>query len=104
MIDALKHPTKEVTVALVGKYTSLHDAYISVVESLKHGGIASHAVVNIKWVNSEKVNDANVGEVFKDVDGIIVPGGFGTRGINGMAILSARANTFFFISDFLLKI
>jgi len=94
MIDALKHPTKEVTVALVGKYTSLHDAYISVVESLKHGGIASHAVVNIKWVNSEKVNDANVGEVFKDVDGIIVPGGFGARGINGMlcSIRYAREN------------
>lgn len=94
MINALKHPSREVTVALVGKYTALHDAYISVVESLKHGGIASHAVVNIKWVNSEKVNAGNVKEVFADVDGIIVPGGFGNRGISGMiySIQYAREN------------
>ncbi len=50
MVDALRHPNKEVTVALVGKYTALHDAYISVVEALKHGGIAERATVNIKWV------------------------------------------------------
>ena len=59
MVDYLKNPTTEVTVALVGKYIQLHDAYISVVEALKHGGIASHSVVELKWVDSELVNDAN---------------------------------------------
>ena len=94
MISDLKHPRKEVTVALVGKYTALHDAYISVVEALKHGGIASRAVVNIKWVDSERVSEKNAAETFKNVDGIIVPGGFGTRGIAGMihAIRYAREN------------
>ena len=94
MIEALKHPTHEVTVALVGKYTALHDAYISVVEALKHGGIASRAVVNIKWINSEKVNPQNAADVFAGVDGIIVPGGFGSRGISGMltSIRYAREN------------
>ncbi len=94
MIHDLKHPRNEVTVALVGKYTALHDAYISVVESLKHGGIASKAVVNIKWVDSERVSEKNAPEWFKDVDGIIVPGGFGSRGIAGMlhSIRYAREN------------
>ena len=50
------HPATRVTIALVGKYISLHDAYISVVEALKHGGIASHATVNIRWINSEDCN------------------------------------------------
>ena len=62
MVDALRHPTSEVTVALVGKYIQLHDAYISVVEALKHGGIASRAVVHIKWVDSELVTDENAAE------------------------------------------
>ncbi len=84
MVDYLHHPTKEVTVALVGKYVSLHDAYISVVEALKHGGIYNQATVNIKWVDSETVTPENVDEVFKDVSGILVPGGFGNRGIDGM--------------------
>ncbi len=83
MVDALRHPTSEVTVALVGKYIQLHDAYISVVEALKHGGIASRAVVHIKWVDSELVNDENAAEYLKDADGILVPGGFGNRGIEG---------------------
>ncbi len=84
MVDYLHHPTKEVTVALVGKYVSLHDAYISVVEALKHGGIYNQATVNIKWVDSETVTPENVDEVFKGVSGILVPGGFGNRGIDGM--------------------
>ena len=94
MVFALKHPTKEVTIALVGKYTALHDAYISVVEALKHGGIANRATVTIQWINSEKVTKANVEETFSGIDGIIVPGGFGTRGINGMlySIQYAREN------------
>ena len=83
MVDALRHPTSEVTVALVGKYIQLHDAYISVVEALKHGGIASRAVVHIKWVDSELVTDENAAEYLRDVNGILVPGGFGDRGTEG---------------------
>lgn len=83
MVNALHHPTKEVNIALVGKYIQLHDAYISVVEALKHGGIAQHATVNIKWVDSELLNNSNVEEVLGDMDGILVPGGFGDRGIEG---------------------
>ena len=86
MVDALRHPDKDVTVALVGKYTQLHDAYISVVEALKHGGIASRSTVNIRWVDSELVTSENVKEFLGDVSGILVPGGFGTRGVEGMII------------------
>ena len=94
MVDSIKHLNKEVTVALVGKYTALHDAYISVVESLKHGGFAHNAQVNIKWVNSELVTQDNVDELLGDVSGILVPGGFGDRGIDGKiyAIEYARKN------------
>ena len=84
MVDALRHPDKEVTVALVGKYTQLHDAYISVVEALKHGGIASRCTVNIKWVDSELVTEETVDSLLSDVSGVLVPGGFGTRGVEGM--------------------
>ena len=84
MVDALRHPNKEVTVALVGKYTQLHDAYISVVEALKHGGIAGRCTVNIKWVDSELVTDETVDSLLSDVSGVLVPGGFGTRGVEGM--------------------
>ena len=83
MVNALRHPIKEVNIALVGKYIQLHDAYISVVEALKHGGIAQHSTVNIKWVDSELLNNSNVEEVLGDMDGILVPGGFGDRGIEG---------------------
>ncbi|WP_432629040.1 CTP synthase [Brotaphodocola sp.] len=99
MIDAWKHPEHEVTVALVGKYTQLHDAYISVVEALKHGGVANHAEVHIKWVDSETVTKENVGEILGDVSGILVPGGFGSRGIDGkiFAIQYARENNIPFL-------
>ena len=85
---------QKVRVALVGKYVSLHDAYISVVEALKHASAANDAVVDIKWVDSETINDENVKDELADVDGIIVPGGFGDRGIEGMisAIHYARTN------------
>lgn len=94
MVDCLKHPTQEVTVALVGKYIQLHDAYISVVEALKHGGIYSHTTVNIKWVDSETVTPENVDTILSDVSGILVPGGFGDRGIDGKieAIKYARTH------------
>lgn len=94
MLDTIHSRTKKVKVALVGKYVRLHDAYLSVIESLRHGGYASGAKVEIKWVESEDITDASAPEVFKDVDGIIVPGGFGDRGINGMvnAAKYAREN------------
>ena len=82
---------KEVKIALVGKYTALHDAYISVVEALKHGGIPEHTTVDIKWVDSEELNDDNAAEVFKGIQGIIVPGGFGDRGVEGMIAAATRA-------------
>ena len=99
MVKSAKNPTKEVTVALVGKYIALHDAYISVVESLKHAGYAANASVNIKWVDSETVTDENAAEVFSDVSGILVPGGFGSRGIEGKisAIRYARENNIPFL-------
>ena len=89
MVDALRHPTKNVKIALVGKYIALHDAYISVVEALKHGGIASHSTVEIKWVDSEELTEDSVNELLGDVSGILVPGGFGTRGVEGK-ILAAK--------------
>ncbi len=84
MVDALRYPDKDVSIALVGKYTALHDAYISVVEALKHGGIAERATVNIKWVDSELLNEDNVDDTLGDIQGILVPGGFGDRGVEGM--------------------
>lgn len=83
MVYALKHPEKEVKVALVGKYTQLHDAYISVVESLKHGAVAHNASVSIKWIPSEDLTPENADELLGDVNGILVPGGFGDRGVEG---------------------
>lgn len=94
MIDRWKHPIKKVKIALVGKYVSLHDAYISVVESLKHSSFACNSDLEIMWMDSELLNDNNVAEELKNADGIIVPGGFGDRGIEGMisAIRYAREN------------
>lgn len=94
MVNRIKHLSKNVNIALVGKYVELHDAYISVVEALSHGGYANDANVNIKWVNSVDVTSENVDELLGDVDGILVPGGFGDRGIEGKieAIKYAREN------------
>ncbi len=94
MVDNLRHPDKEVNIALVGKYTQLHDAYISVVEALKHGAIASRATVNLNWVDSEHLNAENAKEVLGSAHGIIVPGGFGNRGVEGMITAAnyARSN------------
>ena len=94
MVDTLYSLDHKVSIALVGKYTQLHDAYISVVEALKHGGIFNHTEVEIKWVDAETVTAENVAEMLSDVDGVLVPGGFGDRGIEGMihAIRYARTN------------
>lgn len=99
MVTALKNPEGEVSVALVGKYTQLHDAYISVVESLKHGGIPYHTSVKIKWIPSETVTSENVAKLLSDVSGVLVPGGFGDRGIEGKitAIQYAREHNLPFL-------
>ncbi|MDY3797174.1 MAG: CTP synthase [Agathobacter sp.] len=93
MVDDLRHPDKNVKIALVGKYTALHDAYISVVEALKHGGIPEHTTVDIQWVDSEQLNDDNADEILGQMQGIIVPGGFGDRGVEGMISAAKYART-----------
>ncbi|RXE58912.1 CTP synthase [Acetivibrio mesophilus] len=89
MVNKQKNLSKSLTIALVGKYVELHDAYLSVVESLNHGGISNDAEINIKWINSEELNEDNFESSLSDVDGILVPGGFGDRGIEGK-ILAAK--------------
>ena len=89
MLDRIHNRSKKVMIALVGKYVKLHDAYLSVKEALHHGGYESDAHVQILWVESEGITDENAAEIFKNADGIIVPGGFGGRGIEGM-VASAR--------------
>lgn len=93
LAENLHHPEKEVTVAIVGKYVALHDAYLSVVESLKHGGIANKTSVNIKWIDSEELNAGNAEEYLGDVQGILVPGGFGQRGTEGKITAITYART-----------
>lgn len=83
MVAKMKSLKEKVTIAIVGKYVSLPDAYLSVAEALRHGGIAHNAQVNIKWINSEVIEREEVGKVIGEVDGILVPGGFGNRGIEG---------------------
>ena len=90
-VDNLKY---EVRIALVGKYVELHDAYISVVESLKHAGYKHNSKVKIDWIQSEDITEENVHEYLKEADGILVPGGFGDRGVEGKitTIKYAREN------------
>ena len=83
MVDTAMNLKSEVTIALVGKYIELHDAYLSVAEALTHGGIGNEVKVKIQWVDSEQITFANVAEVLGDADGILVPGGFGQRGVEG---------------------
>ncbi len=92
MVDDFHNPKHKVSIALVGKYVALHDAYLSVVEALKHGGIANKSEVDIRWIDSEELTPENINEYLHDVDGILVPGGFGSRGIEGkvLAINYAR--------------
>ena len=89
MIDKIRGRKKSVRIALVGKYVKLCDAYLSVMESLRHAGYETSAKVDIKWVDSELLTEENVEGYLEDCDGVIVPGGFGDRGIEGM-ILSAK--------------
>ena len=89
MVAAIKSRSKTVTIGLVGKYVQLHDAYLSVAEALRHAGFALDAMIDIRWIDSETITEATKDEVLSDLDGIIVPGGFGDRGIEGM-ILAAQ--------------
>ena len=89
MVERIKTAQKTVRIALVGKYVSLHDAYLSVAESLFHAGTANDAVVSIEWIDSEELTEDNVADVLGGCQGILVPGGFGGRGIEGM-ILAAQ--------------
>ena len=89
MVARIKGAEKHVKIALVGKYIQLHDAYLSVAEALFHAGTANDAVVDIKWVDSEELTAENISDVIGDCDGILVPGGFGDRGVEGM-ILAAK--------------
>ncbi|EIJ80282.1 CTP synthetase [Bacillus methanolicus PB1] len=92
LVERVTNLSRKTKIALVGKYVELQDAYLSVVEALKHAGYYFDAEVEIKWINSEKVNAENVKELLNDADGILVPGGFGDRGIDGkiFAIQYAR--------------
>ncbi|WP_175615932.1 CTP synthase [Piscibacillus halophilus] len=99
LIQKVKNLSETVKIGLVGKYVSLQDAYISVVEALKHAGFAHDADVEVKWISSENVNDENAADYLSDVDGILVPGGFGDRAIEGKisAIKYARENNIPFL-------
>lgn len=94
MVETSRNLKQKVRIALVGKYVALHDAYLSVVEALKHGGIANKVEVIIKWVDSEDITPDTVQTILGDVDGILVPGGFGNRGVEGkiLAAQYAREN------------
>lgn len=96
MVDRILSADKTVDIALVGKYVELHDAYLSVVESLSHAGYTFGTKVNIHWINSEVLEEEkpDLREVFKGIDGIVVPGGFGYRGVEGKidTIRYARTN------------
>lgn len=99
MIERIKKRSEEVTIALVGKYVQLHDAYLSVAEALQHGGFETETKVNIKWVDSELVTEYTVANLLGDCQGILVPGGFGSRGVEGKiaAIKYARENNIPFL-------
>lgn len=101
MVGRILSADKEVDIALVGKYVELHDAYLSVVEALSHAGYAFGTKVNIHWINSEVLEEEkpDLREVFKGIDGIVVPGGFGYRGVEGKieTIKYARTNNIPFL-------
>ena len=83
LVERVSKLEKTVEIAIVGKYVALHDAYLSVVESLSHAGFDANADVKIRWVNAEELTADNVGEMLNGIGGILVPGGFGDRGIEG---------------------
>ncbi len=99
MVNNIKNPVGEITIAIVGKYVQLHDAYLSVMESIYHGGFTHGVKVNLSWIDSETVTGDSVGNLLSNMDGIIIPGGFGTRGVEGKitACKFARENNIPFL-------
>ena len=91
MVDQIKNRSGEVHIGLVGKYVKLHDAYLSVVEALNHAGYELNAYIRIRWIDSESITKENAAQIFSGLQGIIVPGGFGNRGIEGMIIAAEYA-------------
>lgn len=89
MVEAIKNPRKAVAIGLVGKYVQLHDAYLSVAEALRHAGYAQGARIDLRWIDSETITAETADTLLAGLDGILIPGGFGARGIEGM-ILAAR--------------
>lgn len=83
LVERVKHLTRKSEIAIVGKYVELHDAYLSIVEALSHAGFHNEAEVEIRWVNAEEINHDNAAHMLDGVNGILVPGGFGDRGIEG---------------------
>ncbi len=93
LVNSIRGRDKEVTIALVGKYVQLHDAYLSVAEALTHAGFALNAHVRIEWINSEEITEDNLEEKLGSAQGILIPGGFGDRGIEGMILAAGYART-----------
>ena len=93
MLEKIHSRKTHVSIAIVGKYVQLHDAYLSVAEALSHSGYEFGAFVDIKWIDSEKITEENVKETLEGVSGVIVPGGFGNRGIEGMIITANYCRT-----------
>ena len=93
MLESIRNRSRKVTIGLVGKYVQLHDAYLSVAEALRHAGYVYGARVDIQWIDSETITAENVSEVLGSCDGILVPGGFGNRGIEGKIAAAHYART-----------
>ena len=83
MVQKIAAPAKKITIAIVGKYIKLHDAYLSVIESLRHAGFETASEIDIRWIDSESLNDKSVAKLLQGIDGMVIPGGFGDRGIEG---------------------
>src|SRR5438093_4788123 len=94
LVDKLLNPRDEVTIGIAGKYVRYEDSYKSLIEALTHGGVANHVRVNLRWIDSEEIGSGRLLDALREVEGILVPGGFGHRGIGGMidAIRYAREN------------
>ncbi|MCI6189852.1 MAG: CTP synthase [Clostridium sp.] len=99
MVEKVKNATETIKIAIIGKYVQLHDSYLSVVESLKHAGFANDLKVEIEWIDSEEITKETVAEKLKDCKGVVVPGGFGNRGVEGKieAVRYVRENNIPFL-------
>lgn len=91
LVERICNRDQEVSIGLVGKYVKLHDAYLSVAEALNHAGYAYHSHVRIHWIDSESITRENAGEILAGLQGILIPGGFGSRGIEGMILATEYA-------------